>query len=232
MAEVIIIEGPSGTGKTTALRNIDPIARKAVILTPNTKPLPFRGGDAKWAKTKFLIDEINMIPVKLDSLSAKGVKLFVIEDFSQFFIGRILSDGFMAQSSGNAVFERWKFFARDVMQSIFLKAAMLPADVKIVILHHTDINESGYSKFKIFGKLLADHLDPVSYVRIVLQSTILADKENVEDRFVFQTQQDNLREAKTPMGMFESMYIHNDLEAVLQAIEAYDAAESVAPAAP
>jgi hypothetical protein len=231
MAEVIIIEGPSGTGKTTSLRNINPIERKAVILTPNTKPLPFRGGDAKWGKTKILIDEINMIPVKLDSLTAKGVKLFVIEDFSHFFIGRILSDGFMAQSSGNAVFERWKFFARDVMQSIFLKAAMLPTDVKIVILHHTDINESGYSKFKIFGKLLADHLDPVSYVRIVLQTTILADKENVEDRFVFQTQQDNLREAKTPMGMFEHMYIPNDLEAVLQAIEAYDAAESVAPVA-
>lgn len=227
MAEVIIIEGPSGTGKSTCLRNIDPVLRKACIFTPNTKPLPFKGGDHKWGKRKVLLDEINLIPGLLESWSRKGVELFVIEDFSHFFIGRILSDGFMAQSTGNAVFERWKIFARDVMQSIFLKAAMLPANVKIVILHHTETNESGYNKFKIFGKLLADHLDPVSYVRIVLHTTILGDKEDMAERFVFQTQQNSLREAKTPMGMFDKEYIPNDLELVLQAIEAYDKAEAV-----
>lgn len=223
MAEVIIIEGPSGTGKSTSLRNIDPAQRNAAILVPNSKPLPFKGGDAKWGKRKITVTEMNDIPSRIDFLVKNGARLIIVEDFSHYFNNRILSDEFMAKSSGSATFERWKVFAKDVMKAIFMKAHSLPADVKIVLFHHVDKDESQFSKFKIFGKLLGDSLDPVSYVRIVLHTTILDRKD--DDRFVFQTQQDSLREAKSPMGMFDEMYISNDLSAVLDAIEAYDRSE-------
>jgi len=228
MAEIIIVEGPSGTGKSTSLRNIDPVAMKAVILTPNAKPLPFRKGDAVWGNRKMLVAEMNDITPKIDSLIKKGIKLVVIEDFSHYFNARILSDEFMAKSTGSATFERWKHFAKDVMKALFLKAPVWPADVKIVVLHHVDKSDDQFAKFKIFGKLLGDNLDPVSYVRIVLHTTILPDRKG-DDRFVFQTQQDHMREAKSPMGMFSEMYIPNDLKEVVELVEAYDKEEIPVP---
>jgi hypothetical protein len=130
----------------------------------------------------------------------------------------------MAKSSGSATFERWKIFAKDVMKALFLRAPLWPADVKIIVFHHVDKGDDQFSKFKIFGKLLGDNLDPVSYVRIVLHTAILPEKKG-DDRFVFQTQQDTMREAKTPMGMFSEMYVPNDLNTVLKAIAEYDALE-------
>jgi len=186
MAEVIIVEGPSGTGKSTSLRNIDPTERKAVLLVPNSKPLPFKGGDSKWGKKKIHIEDMNKISSLIDQVVEKGAKLIFIEDFSHFFNARILSDEFMAKASGGAAFERWKVFARDVMRALFLKAPKLPD-------------------------------------RVVLHSTVLPEKKGSE-RFVFQTQLDELREAKSPMGMFEEMYIPNDMAIVLDAIEEYDKA--------
>lgn len=226
MAEVIIIEGPSGTGKSTSLRNIDPKEMSAALIVPNSKPLPFRGGDAKWGKRKIHVKEMNDIPTAIDQLVKAGVKNIIIEDFSHYFNARILSDDFMSKSSGSATFERWKHFARDVMKALFLKAPHMPADVRIIVFHHVDKGDDQFSKFKIFGKLLGDNLDPVSYVRIVLHTTILPDKKG-DDRFVFQTQQDSLREAKSPMGMFTEMYIPNDLAEVIKAISAYDSGEEV-----
>ena len=226
MAEVIIIEGPSGTGKSTSLRNIDPKLMNAALIVPNSKPLPFRGGDAKWGKRKILVTEMNDISKAVDNLVQAGVKNIIIEDFSHYFNTRILSDDFMSKSSGSATFERWKHFARDVMKALFLKAPKMPADVRIIVMHHVDRTEDNFHKFKIFGRLLGDNLDPVSYVRIVLHTTILPDKKG-DDRFVFQTQQDALKEAKSPMGMFTEMYIPNDLAEVIKAITAYDSGEEV-----
>jgi hypothetical protein len=227
MAEVIIIEGPSGTGKSTSLRNLDPKGTNSALLVPNSKPLPFKGGDALWGKRKILVSEMNDISPQIEGLIKAGVKNIFIEDFSHYFNTRILSDDFMSKSSGSATFERWKTFAKDVMKALFLKAPVWPADVKIFVFHHVDKGDDQFSKFKIFGKLLGDNLDPVSYVRIVLHTVIL-DKKGPE-RFVFQTQQDSMREAKTPMGMFDEMYISNDVNAVLQAIEAYDRVEPKVP---
>ena len=226
MAEVIIIEGPSGTGKSTSLRNIDPKEMNAALIVPNSKPLPFRGGDAKWGKRKIHVTEMNDIPKAIDQLVKAGVQNIIIEDFSHYFNTRILSDDFMSKSSGSATFERWKHFARDVMKALFLKAPHMPANVRIIVFHHVDKGDDQFSKFKIFGKLLGDNLDPVSYVRIVLHTTILPDKKG-DDRFVFQTQQDALREAKSPMGMFTEMYIPNDLAELIKAISAYDSGEEV-----
>lgn len=226
MAEVIIIEGPSGTGKSTSLRNVDPKGTNSALIVPNSKPLPFRGGDALWGKRKILVNEMNGLAPKIDALIKTGVKNIFIEDFSHYFNTRILSDDFMSKSSGSATFERWKQFAKDVMNALFLKAPVWPADVKIFVFHHVDRGDDQFSKFKIFGKLLGDNLDPVSYVRIVLHTAIL-DKKGPE-RFVFQTQQDSMREAKSPMGMFSEMYIPNDVNEVLKAIIDYDKGELVA----
>ena len=41
MASIILVEGKSGTGKSTSLETLPP--ESTILCTPNGKPLPFRG---------------------------------------------------------------------------------------------------------------------------------------------------------------------------------------------
>ena len=47
---LIYIIGEPGSGKTTSIRNLDP--ETTVILSPNAKPLPFRGANKMYNKEK------------------------------------------------------------------------------------------------------------------------------------------------------------------------------------
>ena len=41
-AEIVMINGESGSGKSASLENMP--VKETVILTPNSKPLPFKSG--------------------------------------------------------------------------------------------------------------------------------------------------------------------------------------------
>lgn len=224
MAEIIIVEGPSGSGKSASLEDL-PI-KESVIITPNTKPLPFRGGDASWGKRKMLRKSFAELSNALDQVDKNAtLKYCVIEDLSHYFNERIQSPTFMSQTAGNQAFERYNVLARDVMHTLFYKAQQMRADLKIVVIHHVDKDNDGRQQFRVFGKLLGDKLDPVSYVRIVLHSRVLMDQKDLDKRYVFQTNDDGMHQAKSPSGMFSDMFIPNKLYAALKAIENYDVPE-------
>jgi hypothetical protein len=221
MAEIIILEGPSGSGKSASLEDLP--VKESIIITPNTKPLPFRGGDTKWGKRKMLKKSFTELSEALDQVEkAAKVKYCVIEDLSHYFNERIQSPSFMSQTSGNQAFERYNVLARDVMHTLFYKAQQMRPDLKVVIIHHVDKDTDGRQQFRVFGKLLGDKLDPVSYVRIVLHSRVLMDQKDLDKRYVFQTNDDGMHQAKSPNGMFDNMFIPNKLYAALQAVEQYD----------
>ena len=60
-AEVILYIGDSGSGKSTALRNLDP--KETVIITPNSKSLPFpKGHEYKVVEKLFKDGMISALP--------------------------------------------------------------------------------------------------------------------------------------------------------------------------
>lgn len=86
-ANIILIEGVSGSGKSTSLRNLDPASTYCIL--PNAKVLPFKGARAKYKVTKDGVqgnlnrtDDFKKIPVILDMLSKKceHIKTVVIDD--------------------------------------------------------------------------------------------------------------------------------------------------------
>ncbi|KKM22041.1 hypothetical protein LCGC14_1629320, partial [marine sediment metagenome] len=97
MAELILYIGNSGTGKSTALRNLPP--EDTIILTPNGKSLPFPGGRKFIRGENFFINN-NLIggsktpKNELEKLDLKEFieqvanntkrKYLVIEDFTHF----------------------------------------------------------------------------------------------------------------------------------------------------
>lgn len=230
MAKIIIVEGKSGTGKTTSLRNLPP--NETFILSPNGKGLSFPGWKKKFIP--FANGKGNLMRVKdLKELKtriiqvatgAPHIKYLVLDDYTHYFNERIFSDKFMAQNAGGAVFERWAIFGADVYKSFWKDAGGLRDDLTIIVNHHTAINQDGSIGFKTVGKMLEEKIDCPSIVEFILHTRVL-DGENGKMSYKFMTNTDGVHEAKTPMGMFSEQFIDNDIYAVIQTIDKYENGE-------
>jgi hypothetical protein len=201
---------------------------ETLFLVPTDKPLPWKGGDTKWGKRKRLVTGgLTAIPAWLDKANeAPTIKYVVIDDHTHFQNEELLSDKFAADGKSTAnKYARWETFGRNVYSSIFGKAKELRKDLTIVLMGHTTENADGEKVFKTFGKMVGNSVDPVSYANVVLHAIVLSEKKGPGERYVFLTNRDGVHEAKSPMGMFDELYVPNDLYAVLQRIEAFDRPE-------
>lgn len=231
MARVILVEGLSGTGKSTAWRNVP--STESMVITPNGKGMPFPGAKAKYTRFDPSTGLGNVIITKqLNDLAgwftninagAPHIKYILVDDFTHFFTARITSKEFIAQNSGNAAFAKWNQFGADVVAAIFSSTADLREDLTLVINHHTSLNEAGKYVFKTSGKLLDNVVDPVSYFTYVFHTAVL-EVENKRE-YMFITNADGIHEAKTPMGCFSELYVPNDIFECIKVIEKYEKGE-------
>lgn len=226
MPSIILVEGKSGTGKSTSLENMP--SEKTFIFTPNGKALPFRGSRQKYVegKNQFTTSSLTQLKAALEKVSnKKSIEYVVIDDFTHYFNARMMDPAFIAQSSGGAAFSKWNQFAADVFAVIKEAAESLPDTIKaVVILHHTQINEDGVQTFKSSGKLLENTIDVVSYFTYVFHSLVIQKDSGTAD-YVFLTNTDGMHEAKTPKGCFEDQFIPNDLFEAIKIIKTYEGEE-------
>ena len=223
MAEVILLQGPSGSGKTTAARNLPP--GESLMLTPNSKLLPWPGAEKQWEKRKLRVNTLDELSDMADKLAIglsknpEYVKYILIEDGTHYLTERMMSVKFQAMNTGNGAFERYKKLAFDVMK-VREKFEKLPSSVTVVWIHHVE-EEQGKYVFKIQGKLLRNEMDFVSYFRIVWHS-VVTDAPKREDKYKILTNDDGIREAKSPMGMFAQDLMPNDLLPMIQRVIEYN----------
>ena len=232
--EVIILEGESGSGKSYSLRNLKP--QQCVYITPNAKPLPWRGAMKDWKDRVIHTNELKDLPAIIKECVQKGNRIVIVDDFTHFQNARLLSAEFLAQgTSRDNKFTRWETFGRDVYNAIFgLQEALAAYPAYVVLINHTSTDQGGERVFKTFGKMTGNTVDPVSYARIVLHARVISEETELEKRYRFQTKSDGQYEAKSPPGMFAGAFIPNDIMAVLRAMHAYDNAveEKPKPAEP
>lgn len=222
MAELIIIEGESGVGKSHSLINMP--SEKTLILANSDKKVPFAGAN-KWLKRTKVVDDMTKLPDLLRKCDAAKIPYVVVEDHTHFQNARILSEGFkVAGQSSQNKYTRWETFGRDVYSSIFGIAKELKNIQYIVVMAHVSKDADGMYSFKTFGKMVGNTVDPVSYARIVLHGVVDPDKKKPEEKHLFITNHDGIHEAKSPAGMFPPT-IPNDLLAVIEAVDKYDQAE-------
>lgn len=238
--DILLIEGPSGTGKTFGWRNVP--VDESVIISPNTKSLSFgRTGEYMKARVKVgnaetsrlvRTDNLDRLPGAIQAYAQAGVRYILLEDFTHYFSAMIVSDDFMKQGSGNSAFERWKTFALRVFKVIKAAESIKPGqpgyDSILVIHHHVEQNEKlGLQSFKIFGKLLSDNIDPVSYFSTVLHSMVIPGKKG-DEKYRYLINSDGIREAKCPpdvaklLKVDEGDTIVNDTYEVLKALRLFN----------
>jgi hypothetical protein len=216
MSNTSIIMGESGTGKSTSIRNLDPM--ETFIINVMNKPLPFRGYKSKYTRVSpdamtgnyYASDNYDLITLVIKKIEMKRpeIKTLIIDDFQYLMANEFMN---RALERGYDKFSEIGKHAHDLLK-------MLPTlrdDLDIFILTHSEPNESGKMKIKTIGKMLDEKITIEGMYSMVLQT------ELTNNNYHFITQGDARHIAKSPMGMFETRDIPNDLAFVKQKMSSY-----------
>jgi hypothetical protein len=229
LANKILIVGKSGTGKTYALRTLDPTS--TFIICPDEKNPPFKG----WRKNYVMQDEsggfnpktCNYLKttkwsdiqgaLKFMSENRPEIKTIAIDTITYAMIGEFMDK---AKVKG---YEKFTEMGSNVYQTLRMIDG-LRDDLTVLVLAHTDtegFNGVDKTAFGVpGGKLVKDVVKPEGMFVICLET--LVEKTGEEVRYFFMTQNNTTNMAKSPDGMFDGDKIPNDMGEVLKAIYKYE----------
>ena len=156
--------------------------------------------------------------VVMSALNKSKAKSIVIDD-----AGYLITNYFMRNHStkgtGNAIFTMYNTLADNFWGLIeYIKS--LPDEKIVYIMMHEDTNDFGDIKPKTIGKMLDEKICLEGMFTIVLRCV----QENGKHLFI--TQSNGGAVSKTPMGMFDTLEIDNDLLLVDNTIREYYKDES------
>lgn len=200
MAIPVFILGHSGTGKSTSLRNFK--SNEILHINVMSKPLPFKG---RFAET-YNGDNYTEIAKAINKTKCKSI---VIDD-AQY----LMANEFMRRSS-EVGYQKFTDIANNFWTLITSVTDDLPFDVIVYFLMHTDMDDNGNEKAKTIGKLLDEKICIEGMSSIVLKTAV---KDGV---YSFLTQNNGHDTVKSPLGMFPTYEIENDLKKVDTAIREY-----------
>ena len=196
----VLVLGKSSAGKTYAIKGLKP--NEVGIFSVEKGRLPFKGGYK--VKTRATYKDINSI------FKDPKLKRYVIDD-SQYLLVNALFD--RAREAG---YQKYTDLAVDFRNLIHNVNYLLPDDVVVYFLHHTETDpNTGEIKAKTVGKMLDQYLTLEGCFDIVLLA------EASSEGHYFLTQSDGTNTAKSPEGMFPDIKIPNDLGLVDKAIREY-----------
>lgn len=158
------------------------------------------------------VDTDNYADIKtvLEKSKAKSI---VIDD-----AGYLITNQFMRKHAnaggGNAVFSLYNDIA-DSFWSLTETVKALPPEKIVYFIMHEDKNDFGDIKPKTIGKLIDDKVCLEGLFSIVLRA------KKVDKNYYFFTQSTENDVAKSPIGMFNDLYIENDLKEVDKVIREF-----------
>lgn len=226
MGQGILVIAESGSGKSTAIENLDP--KETFIINVANKPLPFRGWKSKykvWTKEDVSGNMANAsspagIHKVIQHIHEKrpDIKNIVIDDFqymSSFeFFDRVSEKGFEKFTEIGAAIARIARMPKDLRE-----------DLMVFILTHaeegTDIEGRKKYKAKTIGKMVDEKLTVEGLFSVVLFGKVKKNQDGTV-RYVFETHNNGENTCKSPKDMFVDDEIPNDLQLVRQAILDYE----------
>lgn len=170
------------------------------------KPLPFKGKINGWPTDNYL--EV------MKCLAASKAHNIVIDD-AGYLITNTFMRGHSSTGSGNAQFQFYNQMADNFWNLIMFIINKLPQNKIVYMMMHEQQDDFGNIRPKTIGKLLDEKVTIEGMFTIVLRA--VKDSQG----YAFITQSEDMAVSKSPMGMFESERIDNDMKLVEEAIRSY-----------
>lgn len=199
MAQLILLLGNSGTGKSTSMRNLEP--NQVALVNVSRKPLPFRGKFADSIQT----DDYQQI---CNFISKTDKNIIIIDDFQY-----VLSMEWL-RTIDEKGFDKYNRLAYHYVK-IIDTAMKLPDNKIVVFTSHTDRTDSGQEGIKTIGKILNEKISVEGLFTTVLKTLVQ------DGHYYFTTKNNGMDTVKTPLGMFEADVIDNDLAYVIEKVKEY-----------
>lgn len=222
MATTVLIAGRTGTGKTTSIRNLNP--KETIILKVINRNLPFKGASnySRENKNMFLTPGYDDVIKGIQWANKQDyVKNIVITDGTYIIRQEYFKK---ANQTGYQKFTEMAMHMQQILKAI----QDCRDDIKVFMEYHVDsiLNESGVVEYKpsTVGKLLDEKYNILENVDIVLFTSPQYEDKTINYGFITNRTLDrNGAEipAKSPMGMFDSLLIPNDLQFVSEKIDEY-----------
>ena len=200
MGQKVLILGESGTGKSASLRNFN--QDEVMVINVAGKPLPFKNHfEQVTPKYTTLTQDI------LNGMDTDK-KVIIIDD-AQY----IMSFQYMRRINENG-WDKWNDIQGDFFNIIRFVDSM-PDDTIVYFLSHLQRTDDGHEKIKTMGKMLDEKITIEGLFTIVLKTAVK------DGQYMFLTQNSGLDTVKSPIGMFDSYAIDNDLKYVDTKIRNY-----------
>lgn len=201
MAYKVLILGDSGTGKSASLRNFKP--EEVLVINAAGKPLPFKNHfECITPRFEHLTKDV------LDAMDKTNKKVIVVDD-AQY----IMSFQYMRRIKENG-WDKWNDIQGDFF-NIIKACDYMPNDVVVYFLSHLQRDDEGHEKIKTMGKMLDEKITIEGLFTTVLKTAVK------DGQYFFLTQNSGLDTVKSPIGMFPSYAIDNDLKYVDTKIRNY-----------
>jgi len=219
MGKIILVEGEPGTGKSRAIKNLNP--ETTIIVQPNNKDLPFKGGRTMYnekkgnvIKTKSFIDLRQILKAVNEGSKFKTI---IIEDLTHYFSKRVIKESALKS------FDKWLILAADAYKGLLEIEDDLREDLYIIIIGHTQISEDSSGNriinLQTPGKMLERSIKIPSYVTYVLHTDV--QELDGKTQYKFLTNKDGSgREAKSPEECLDLLE-DNDYQLIIDKIEKY-----------
>lgn len=199
MGNAILISGFSGTGKSSSLRNFK--KGEVGVFSVAGKRLPFRTN----------IPTVNCRDYsRIKAMMSKAKCNTLVIDDSQYLMA--FDNINKADIKGFDKFTQMGVSMVDIVDYVNM---VLPEDYMVYFLHHLEETDSGRVKAKTLGKMIDNQITFEGLFNIVINTEV------TKDGYFFRTKTKGNDCIKTPMGMFESDLIENDLKMVDSIIRDY-----------
>ena len=218
-SKLIGIVGETGTGKSTAIKHLNP--EETYIINVAKKELPFKGSEKLYNtenKNYKEVDDPTEITRLLKTLSEKAthIKNVVIED-SNYLMGFRMVD-----KATEVGYTKFSVMDKDMVDMFRTARRLRDYLVRYYFSHPETIEDSGEIigyKIKTAGKLIDNQV----LLEGLLTVCLYTDVEDTKDgaNYSFLTNRYRKRPAKSPDGMFDKLKIPNNLQLVKDAIVEY-----------
>lgn len=218
MSKVIGVMGESGSGKTTAMRNLDPAV--TFYIDSDKKGLNWKGWRSQYSvekKNYYATDSFTNVSLLLDKINSekqfKHIKFVVIDTLNGMMVAEEMR--ILAMQSGDKR-SAWSDLASNGW-AIVNKCLTMRDDITVIILCHSETvsDDNGIIKTRI--KTNGRKLE-----KLVLESkmttVVWAVRQDGKYKFILSADGST---CKVPLGAFQTDECENDIMVVIKALEDY-----------